>query len=300
MNDHQELKKSSSHPQIAKATATPTHRDADGLSLPREKRTKSPTHRQEGADASNLLSNVSLYPPLQEESGPDQTELEKKARREKFLKDYPAAATMLKNIKIGESDTKSLKTLKDEFMKSGFIYSMTPTSPDKFLNGTKDGDCSTLAKTYVKIAKEYLGIENVKIGSKLGDFFVPNGGKVLDQNQATGNVDNGKHWVFTNHYWVESPIGNIDLLFLGQELDTSKWIDKTGEGDDDGIGYRAFGDYKVYDSNYMAATLADKYATSLGEAKEGKEKAEKAVAEMAAPVRPNRRPNLLSRLFGSG
>jgi hypothetical protein len=292
MNDHQELKKSPPQPQIAKATATPTHRDTDDLSLLRKQRTQSPLNRQGGAEASNLLSNVSLYPRLQEESEPDRTEIEKKAQREKFLKDYPAAAKMLKDIKIGENDNKSLETLKKEFMKSGFTYSMAPTNPDKFLSGAKEGDCSTLARAYVKIAKEYLGIESVKIGYKSGDFFVPSGGKVLDQNQATGNVDNGKHWVFTNHYWVESPIGTIDLLFLGQEVNQSQWIDKTGEGNEDGIDYRTFGEYKVYDSNFMSANLADKYATNRDEAETGKKKAEAALM----PTNAGRSSNLLERL----
>lgn len=149
---------------------------------------------------------------------PMENELDKNAQREKFLKDYPLAAKMLKNIKIGENHKETLEALKKEFMNSGFVYTMTSTHPDNFLKGTKEGDCSTLAKAYVKIAKEYLGIENVKIGSKKGDFFFPNGGKVLDTNNATGNVDNGTHWVFTNHYWVESPFSTIDLLFLGNPV----------------------------------------------------------------------------------
>ena len=185
---------------------------------------------------------------------------------------------MVKNIKIGENDKKSLETLKKEFINSGFVYTMAPTNPDTFLKGTKkDGDCSTLARAYIKVAKEYLGIDNVKLGYKKGDFFVPHGGKVLDTNQATGNVDNGKHWVFTNHYWVESPIGNIDLLFLGQEVNQSQWINKTNEGKENEIEYRIFGDYKVYDADFMAVNLAKKYATDLDEAKQGNEAAETAM-----------------------
>ncbi|MEH2247658.1 hypothetical protein [Nostoc sp.] len=199
--------------------------------------------------------------------------------RKKFLEDYPLAAKMLKNIDIGENEKKNLETLKKEFMNSGFVYTMNATHEDRFLNNTKkEGDCSTLARAYVKIAKEYLGIDNVKIGCKSGDFFVPNGGKVLDMNNTTGNVDNGKHWVFTKHYWVESPIGNIDLLFLGQEANKSQWIDKTGKDKEHEIDYDIFGDYRVYEANVMGK-IAERYATDLNEAKKGK-KAE-AAAMMA-------------------
>ena len=270
--------------------------------------TKPPTIPSRGATSSSSreacppssmpsipFGNIPLNAPTQEESKPIQNELDKNAQREKFLKDYPKAAKMLENIKIGENN-KNLETLKQEFIKSGFVYSMAPTSPDDFLKGTKqDGDCSTLAKAYVKIANEYLGIENVKVDSKREDFFVPNGGKVLDMNKATGNVDKGKHWVFTNHYWVESPIGTIDLLFLGQEVNQSQWIDKTGEGKQGEVEYRIFKDHKVYESNYM--TLADRYATDLDEAQKGSKEAAEA-AEAAMRVKPKQSPNLLKRVRG--
>jgi hypothetical protein len=276
VNEYQENRKSQTKLRI-----TPS----GGASSSSSKKVSSPTPTQ-----SNSKGKAPLNAPTQEESQPMENELDKDAQREKFLKDYPQATKMLKNIKIGEDDNKNLEILKQEFMNSGFIYTMTATHPDNFLKGTKkEGDCSTLAKAYVKIAQEYLSIKSVKIGSKSGDFFVPHGGKVLDVNNATGNVDNGEHWVFTNHYWVESPIGNIDLLFLGQEVNQSQWIDKTEEGNEDAINYRIFGDYKVYDANFMAKTLADKYATNLDAAQQGKE-----AAEAALKVKPKRSSNLLN------
>jgi hypothetical protein len=281
MNEYQEKPKSQANPQIQSLI---TNTRSASSSNPVEEYSPKPMHGMS-------LSKIPLNAPTQEEADRDRKELDRNAQRDKFLKDYPEAAKMLKSIKIGENDKESLETLKKEFMKSGFTYSMAPKSPDKFLSGAKEGDCSTLAKAYVKIAKEYLGIENVKIGYKSGDFFVPNGGKVLDQNNATGNVDNGQHWVFTNHYWVQSPIGTIDLLFLGQEVNQSKWIDKTGEGNEDGIEYRTFGDYKVYDSNFMSANLEDKYATNIDEAEMGKKKAEAALIPTNA-----RQPSWLERL----
>jgi hypothetical protein len=209
-----------------------------------------------------------------QEPGSAQQQSQQEDRRKKFLETYPIAAQILKNIKISENDKENLENLRNAFIHSGFIYTMTTTNPENFLKGATEGDCKTLAEAYVKIAKEYFDILDVKIGSKSKDFFVPGGGKVLDLNNATGNVDNGKHWVFTNHYWVESPIGTIDLLFLGQEVNRSQWIDQTGKDQEDGIEYRIFGDYKVYQANFMAATLADKYATDIEEAKKGKKAAD--------------------------
>ncbi len=264
MNEYQERSKSPT-----KLSTTPSR----GASSSRSREASPLRSRQDIS-----IRDIPLNAPTQKQSNPIQNELDKKEQRKQFLKDYPLAAKMVKNIKIGENDKKSLETLTKEFINSGFVYTMAPTNPDTFLKGTKkEGDCSTLAKAYIKVAKEYLGIDNVKLGYKKGDFFVPHGGKVLDTNQATGNVDNGKHWVFANHYWVESPIGNIDLLFLGQVVNQSQWINKTNEGKEDEIEYRIFGDYKVYDADFMAVNLAKKYATDLDEAKQGKEAAEAAM-----------------------
>ncbi|WP_110988610.1 hypothetical protein [Acaryochloris thomasi] len=204
------------------------------------------------------------------------------AEREKFLQDYPVAAKMVEQI--NETDPqKSLQALKEAFLKSGFTYSMAATAPEAFLKGRKDGDCSTLARAYVKIAHEYFGIENLEVCSKTKDFFVPGGGKVLDQNNATGNVDGGKHWVFTSHYWVDSPIGSIDLLFLGKAANESAWIDQTDEGGVDEIGYREFGKYRVYEAKYTGSSIADRYATDLAAAKEGQESSKADLEAMSKP-----------------
>lgn len=200
----------------------------------------------------------------------------------KFLNDYPLAAKMVKGI-AKKDNNDHLAVLMRRFMESDFVYDMTPTTPDDFLKGTKkNGDCSTLARAYVKIAQEYFGHEDVKVCSKIGDFFVPEGGKVLDANGATGNVDNGQHWVFTSHYWVNTPIGTIDLLFLGQEVDQNKWVDKTEDGKlSDELEYRKFGSNTVYVANYMASTLAEKYSTNKEIALEGRQQAEDAIANLS-------------------
>ncbi len=257
---------------------------------------KIPQPNQQGSGIQSD-NDTSLNAPRQGQSKSIENQPDKNAQREKFCKDYPKAVEMLKSIKIGDDDTKNLRALIEIFMGSGFVYTMTAKSAETFLKGNKEGDCSTLARAYEKIAKEYLGIEDVKTVSKNEEFFVPNGGRVLDANQAKGNVDNGQHWVFTNHYWVESPIGDIDLLFLGQAVNKSQWIEKTGEGVDEGIEYRQFGDYRVYESNQMGETLAGRYATNRDEAREGKaaqEAAEAAFIEANNGAKTKRSPNVLN------
>lgn len=218
--------------------------------------------------SNDVLQNSPLLPGIQLE------ETSEEQQKERFLKDYPLAAEMVENI-TKKDNNGHLVELKERFMNSGFIYDMTPTTPEDFLKGNKkNGDCSTLAKAYVKIAQEYFGHQDVKTSFKMGDFFVPGGGKVLDENGATGNVDKGNHWVFTSHYWVKTPRGTIDLLFLGQEVDQKNWVDKTGEGKIDGEEYRTFGERTVYQANYMASTLADKYSTDKRKAFTGRKQAE--------------------------
>lgn len=209
-----------------------------------------------------------------------------------FCEKYTYAAKMVSEIDQHNyaSHKEILKALKEQFIKSQFQYTMRSTSPDAFLNGKMDGDCSTLAKAYIKIAEEYYGIKGVKLGYKDNDFFVPDGGKVLGAKE-TGNVDNGKAWVFTNHYWIESEIGAIDLLFLGKAVDQNQWVNKTSEGELDGIEYREFGDHTVYTANYMS--LGNRYATDLEKAKAGMEAAAEEACKAIAPSKTSR--NLLSQ-----
>lgn len=253
------LKKSVSLPIISQQKALDTHRTVDDL-----------------AQSPNFdFSKINIYPPGQ-----------RKALHDKFLEKYPNTTDLLNGINLDEKDGECLKKLKENFVNSKFEYTMATTNVEAFLSGKRDGDCKTLAETFKKIAHECLGIKSVKLGYKGKDFFIPNGGKVLDSKGLTGNVDNGKHWVFTNHYWVESPIGNIDLLFLGKEVSESKWIDKTGEGKEGEIEYRTFDKYKVYMSNYD--TLMNRYATNFEVAQMGQEAAS---ASIAAKINVNKSNN---------
>jgi hypothetical protein len=186
--------------------------------------------------------------------------------REIFLQTYPAAKSLVSGINPDGTETEILNALANNFStKSGFTYTMTQVSPEAFLKGTAQGDCNTLSRSFVIIATDYFGIGGIGIGSKGKEFGVPGPHLVIDSAGSTGNVDNGGHWAFTSHTWVVGPDKDRDILFRGADLDQSNWIDKTGDGVQDGIPYRLFetlGGGRVYD-NKLFGPLATRYTTSL-------------------------------------
>jgi hypothetical protein len=99
------------------------------------------------------FGNIPLNAPTQERSELDRKELDRNAQRDKFLKDYPEAAKMLKSIKTDENDKESLETLKKEFMKSGFTYTMAINNPDAFLRGKKKGIAELLPMPMLKLRR---------------------------------------------------------------------------------------------------------------------------------------------------
>jgi hypothetical protein len=166
---------------------------------------------------------------------------------------------------------------------------MASTSPTEFLNGKKHGDCSTLAKSFVIIAKEYFGISGIDTNSK-GSFGVAGGGLVLDVNGATGNVNDGvndgAHWAFTSHTWVVGPDRDRDMLFRGANVNPGAWIDAGDEGEEDGISYREFaglGGGRVYTYRSVTSTLGNRYTINLQVAKGAVEEDQQAMLELYTP-----------------
>ncbi|WP_254923766.1 DUF4157 domain-containing protein [Pseudanabaena sp. SR411] len=194
--------------------------------------------------------------------------------RQAFLDTYSMAATLVNGIDVNGTETQVLDQLVQNYInRSGFAYDMTPTSPTEFLNGKKFGDCSTLSKSFVIIAKEYFGISGIDTSSK-GSFGVAGGGLVLDVNGATGNVNDGvndgAHWAFTSHTWVVGPDRDRDILFRGATVNPSVWIDAGSEGEEDGIPYREFaglGGGRVYTYRNVTSTLGNRYTIDLQTAK---------------------------------
>ena len=201
-----------------------------------------------------------------------------KTERERFIKSYPAMAQLVANIDVNGKPTDILDGLVANYKTCGFIYDMTPVNPQNFLKGCLRGDCSTLAKSFVIIAKDFFDIEGIEWATKNETFAVPGGGKVLDANNATGNVDNGSHWLFTSHTWVKGPDRKRDILFNGDESAPSG-LDMEAEGYDGEIEYRQFGGKKIYAYLLMGDTLANKYTTDIDKAQQAKVEQEKLMRE---------------------
>jgi hypothetical protein len=186
---------------------------------------------------------------------------------EKFIAKYSRAQNLVKGINPDDSADTKLRTLLANFLTEPFEYSMRHGNWEDWLRGGTDGDCKTLADAFAHIAMDGLGVVGVKAVGIETLFFVAGGGAVKDTNNAVGNVNAGSHWFFTSHYWVETPIGNYDLLFRGQPLDKSKWdylkqpptrLDKSGDVEEH--HFSNF-DQPVYDY-IKAGGLSNRYTTN--------------------------------------
>lgn len=191
--------------------------------------------------------------------------------RSTFLQDYSLAAHLVNGVDHTGTETVILDALVANYLTCGFMYTMSSVSAEAFLKGTKNGDCKTLSESFVMVAKDYFNIQGISTGSYLVNFGVPGGGRVLDSNGATGNVDTGSHWAFTMHTWVVGPDRDRDMLFRGATLNRSNWVDSTGEGEEEGVSYREYkniGEGRVYSYRLMGS-LATRYSTKLITAKTG-------------------------------
>ncbi|MEG4457097.1 DUF4157 domain-containing protein, partial [Microcoleus sp. N9_A1] len=134
-------------------------------------------------------------------------------------------AHLLKDIDIDKDAKEEIvkKLLSNFYARPDFTY----TGESK--GGWKhEGDCSTLVSQFIDIAGKY-GIKMTR-NEQREPLFINGGGKIIDQESKTGNVDSGKHWLFENHVWAEWDGQKIDVLFGQMELKPSQ---KVQEGRDD-------------------------------------------------------------------
>jgi hypothetical protein len=73
------------------------------------------------------------------------------------------------------------------------------------------GDCRTLCTEFVDVAQNCFGIA-ATVNHAGNDVFVAGGGPIIG-DARTGNVSNGAHWYFTEHYVVNSGGTRYDVLF---------------------------------------------------------------------------------------
>ncbi len=166
-----------------------------------------------------------------------------------LLKGLDAAEELPEEAIIGQ-------LIENFYKRTDFKY--TPSS-SKALWGS-EGDCATLRNEFVAIANECFGIKLTK-GSVSGkNILVRGGGKIVDSEGKTGNVDNGKHWFFGSHSWAEWEGRPIDVLFgqlgvVGHEI---------GKDVDDGDTYPGceFTGMVIYRTNGLVP-VPETYTTNI-------------------------------------
>jgi uncharacterized protein DUF4157 len=139
-----------------------------------------------------------------------------------------------------------------------FDYTMASTGSDRFLKGTKGGDCNTVVRTFKLIAEDYLGIPVAYKTSKdvgfAGRFTAPQAATI---DRKTGNVDDGGFWLFDNHYWIEAGGKQYDVLFGKFGVDTGSWVKEIGKSDNPSL----FGEMKIWTTG-VVQPIAARYKTA--------------------------------------
>ncbi len=114
----------------------------------------------------------------------------------------------------GMSDLKKVDTIFERFHRIPFSYTgQRNTAMAGFLS--QSGDCCTLANMF-QMAVEVAGVEDeVTVHGNEGLRLVD--ARPVHGRPDSSNEDNGKYWVFDDHYWAEYLGLKYDLLFMTQE-----------------------------------------------------------------------------------
>lgn len=145
----------------------------------------------------------------------------------------------------------------------GFTYTMGAKNWEQVLNGG-EGDCNTLSHAAIETCAAFFGKGTAVLKGKGMPYFVAGGGVVIDGQ--TGNVD-GEHWRFEGHYWIIADGTTYDLLFRGNEVDNTNWVEEDTEfrpsKDERYKNYanvEKYGDYIIYLRN-TDGPLSSRYTT---------------------------------------
>ncbi|MFQ5418811.1 MAG: DUF4157 domain-containing protein [Anaerolineae bacterium] len=152
----------------------------------------------------------------------------------------------------------NLDKLFDNFQNIAFKYTMTSMSPEKLLKGTRAGDCSTLARTFQKVAVACLGIDGVTTSNAgRNEPYLTEAGKTIDPNRS-GNCNNAERWFFQKHRWAEYAGKIYDVLFHSNDLGDADPMTRTVK-DEQAIG----GEYYVMASGVEVHNLdEDSYSNN--------------------------------------
>lgn len=147
---------------------------------------------------------------------------ERQEKRNKFESKHKDFAFLLQGFNDKMKDQEIVQLLLNNFkQRKDFKY--TGTSKGGWVH---EGDCSTLVRQFVNIANECFGI-NMEVSSReKGPFFIQGGGKIIHNEDKTGNVDKGTHWRFDDHVWAIWKGKEIDVLFGQIGLKQSVKVDE--------------------------------------------------------------------------
>ena len=138
----------------------------------------------------------------------DATPKERNLRLVQYKEQNPGYAFLVDEMDGTMSEAQVLSQLVDNFFdRTDFTYTFNASSPFKGV-----GDCQTLRNEYIQVARDALGIA-LDRGDTDTPAYVKGGGRIIDKNGLTGNVDNGSHWLFENHHWAVWKGTPIDILY---------------------------------------------------------------------------------------
>ncbi len=136
------------------------------------------------------------------------TEAERNQRLEAYIQSHHERTAWLEGMHGGLSEEEALKHLAQNFFeRKDFEYNFTENKPFE-----GKGDCETLLTEFRLVAWEALGIK-LEQRDLEGFIFIEGGGRIIDKQLKTGNVDHGAHWVFEKHHWLLWQGKPVDLLF---------------------------------------------------------------------------------------
>jgi hypothetical protein len=137
----------------------------------------------------------------------------------------------------------------------------------------KAGDCSTLVREFIDTAR-FFGI-HMELAKRDGPLFIRGGGKIINNTDWTGNVDNGSHWFFENHVLAQWNGQEIDVLFGSRQA-----VDATSGFTQDREGTFTTGGTTYYLAQDMATNVNNRYTSNQGARYE---------FPTSGPPRPNQR-----------
>jgi len=109
-----------------------------------------------------------------------------------------------------------------KFQRFDFTYSMNASGYDAVVKN-KRGDCKGLCNLFQVIAAKEFGIAVVVDSNAF--TYLTMGEQTIDPS-ASGNCDDGMHWFFQNHFWVNYNGTQYDLLFGKKRNPAAAWMIK--------------------------------------------------------------------------